>query len=735
MLPSVEEIIGIFQEGDQEQKLVFVENCPFPKCKEEAKQLITQNATPEAVYQALEFLARGGLESGEYLLAERIAESCYLLARISFDLNLGDAFVLRYYAGLGAIHWMSALQLQGDFKQLNNLVEGPLSWLRQTGDADNYEQLRLKKVESFLDLEEFNKAQKAFKEINESRLSATNLIQFTSIEYRIRMRKGGKTQLPIDFIEPEGKANSGLELLSAREEAAVRKKITEASYLLTDPLKGNDSVEIAKVEPDLISGRDWMRDHHFPRAENDACWSLYLAYNRTHREELAVEQLQRIRSNLENARSQVTDPAERSRLLERFPYLYPCLCTLYYKLERYEDLLEAMEASKSRVLADQVTREKGEAATERNFSLLVKELAPMLGRLKSHYYSCFVDDDCVYGVLLTSRGRLKASRTTINRERIEYYASISNPELWGQPDPIDPVRRRIPEDLTQKLSPFVEVLKTALESREISEGDHICYSAHGALRHIPLHYVDMGGNQLVDYFSLSQIPGAYALHRIMGQKPNIPKKYIALDVPSVQDMNGKEGPRAPGEMVRWLERNMKDGQLLRGEEADLESLVQSDPGACILHFNTHAIAQKDKDPGLVLAAGQKLPDLALLNRGGAEEHILTPEEVLKPEFDISGSHITYQSYVASPSKKGFRGDPPGLEWSFLHRGAASILSPNWPLPARSTTIFINTFYKNWLELGYSRAKAWRATVLELKGSNQGINTRIWAAFSLSGDWR
>ena len=735
MQTSVEEIIGIFQDGDQEQKLGFVESCSSSRFKEQAKQAIIKHVEPEATYQALDFLTRGSLESEEYLFAERLAESCYLLARISFDLNLGDAFILRYFAGRGAINWMSALQLQGDFKQLNNLVDGPLSWLRQTGDADNYEQLRLMKVESFLDLEEFNKAQKAFKEINESRLSATNLLRFASVEYRIRMRKGGRTQLPIDFVEPDEKANSGLEGLSAREEAAVRKKITEASYLLTDPLKGSDSVEIAKVEPDLISGRDWMRDHHFPRAENDACWSLYLAYNRTHREELAVEQLQRIRSNLENARSQVTDPAERSRLQERFPYLYPCLCTLYYKLERYEDLMEAMEASKSRVLADQVTRERGEAATERDFSLYVKDLGPMLGRLKSHYFTCFVDDDCVYGVLLTSRGILKASKTTINKERIDYYASISNPELWGQPDPIDPIRRRIPEDLSQKLSPFMEVLRTALESREISEGDHICYSAHGALLHIPFQYVDIGGNQLVDFFSLSQIPGAYALHRILSQKSHIPEKYIALDVPSVQDMNGKDGPRAPGELVRWLEKNLKNGLLLKGEEADLETLVQSAPDACILHFNAYAIEQKDNEPGLVLAAGQKLPDLTLLKRGGAEEHILTPEALLKPELDFSGSHITWKAFIARPTKKGFRGDPPGLEWAFLYRGAASILSPNWPLPARSTTFFINTFYKNWLELGYSRAKAWRATVLELKGSEQGSHPSIWAAFSLSGDWR
>jgi CHAT domain-containing protein len=104
-------------------------------------------------------------------------------------------------------------------------------------------------------------------------------------------------------------------------------------------------------------------------------------------------------------------------------------------------------------------------------------------------------------------------------------------------------------------------------------------------------------------------------------------------------------------------------------------------------------------------------------------------------LNLSGSHITYQAYIPTPAKTGLKGDPPGLEWAFMHKGASSILSPNWKLPARSAALFMNTFYKNWLELGYSRAKAWRATVLALKNGDPGAHPSIWAGFSLSGDWR
>jgi len=743
MRPTVEEIIEIFQGDDPDQKLAFLDSCSIRQFYKEAKKAIEARPAPEMNYQALDFLARGCLESGHYKLAEQISESYYLLARSSLDLNLGDAFILRFFAGRGVLNWMLALQYQGEHKVLSKLIEDALSWLKATGDADNYELLRMKKVESLLDLKEHRKAQNLFKEINESKLSSINLVQYRAIEYRIRIGKGGKTQLPIDFTEPEKKEVSETQALPIEEESLVRQRITEASYLLTDPMKGSDADEILKVEPDLIAGRDWMRDQHFPRAENDACWSLYLAYNRTNRDELAVEQLQRIRSNIENARSRISDPAERARLMERFPYLYPCLCTLYFKLGRFEELMEAIEASKSKILADMHTQLSGEAATEREFSIALKELPPILKRLSSHYYSCFVDDDCVYGVLLTSSGIIKASKTIINKERIAYYASISNPELWGQPDPIDPVVRRIPEDLPQKLSPFTVLFKTALENHEINEGDHICYSSHDALLNLPFHYVDFNGKQMVDFFSLSQIPGAHALHQILKRRAFVPEKYVQIEVPSLQDLNEKQKLRALREPGQWLVNHMKEGFRLVGEEADMEAVANASLEGSILHFSTHGRYPGDKTPGkasdqtpgLVLAANQKLPDLVLMNRGGAEEHILTPEKVLNQTMDLSHSHITIQACVSGPSRKGLKADPPGLDWAFLQKGASSILSSNWQAPADTFAQFINSFYKNWLEQGYSRAEAWRSTVIELKGTELTAHPYHWAAISLIGDWR
>lgn len=738
MLPTVEEILEVFQWGSQERKVTFIDTCPIELFKDLARQVADKEATMENTCQLLDFLSRGSLESEQFGLSERISESCYLLARSSCDLNLGDTFKLRVFAGRATLNWITALQLQGDYKQIENLIDEPLGWLQKSGDADNFNLLCIKKVETLLDLNLYREAKKSFKKIVESKLSAIQRIQYRAIEYRIRIGKSKKAQLPIDFGEPERdekESMSSFRGFMGLDEDMVRKKILDASYLLADPVKGMDPDEIEKIEPDLLNGRDWMRDHNFTATENDACWSLYLAYNRSKRAELAVEQLQRIRSNTESVRRTISDPAARSRLAERFPYLYACLCTLFYDLGRYEDLLEAIEASKSRIQADMITQISEKPATEREFTKEIKEVPKVLARLNSHYCTFYVDDECVYIVILTATGKIRASKIDIRRERIAYYSSISNPEHWGP---------EIPEDLPQELSPFTDLIKYLLKKREIKEGDHICYSTHDAFLNIPFQYIHFKGEHLVDYFSLSQIPGIFALLKIMKRSAFEPKRYVHVEVPSMQEAKDKEALmafRGPGECLYEL---VSDGVHLAGEEADMDKLAGTELKESVLHFGVHGKLPENRirrnmDPyrssGLMLASRSKLPDLVLLGKGIGEEHRMTPEKIIKRELNFSNSHITLQDGVGGLAERGRGGFPPGIEWAFLQNGASSILSANWSCSAKTTTLFMNAFYKNWLENGYSRADAWRQAVIELKNSKTTSDPFHWAAFSLIGDWR
>jgi tetratricopeptide (TPR) repeat protein len=777
---SANEIFKIFKKGNQNERIEFVEACPSIPFKEQALQS-AKSSIPEMVPQSMDFLAQGCLLSGNYELGERIARSCYLLAREGYEANQGDTMTLRMIAGRAALSWMTALQNRGLHKDIVKLIDEPLEWLQSIGDTDNLYMVLLKRVEAELDLEEYDEAEKYLNEIDESSLPTLTQVQYRAVKYRIDQHKGGGTDLPGEVKEPgrrdildalkpligdtetEATREDSLDYYKtlkgiagriidskfggasgALNDLTVKQRIIDASYLFTDPEKGNDPKEIAKIEPILIFGRDWMKEHNFPDTENDACWSLYLAYSRTNRDEQALEQLRRIRANTENARSRIADPVERARLSERYPHLYASLCKLFYKLGRYEELIEAIEASKSRILADIQTQKTGKPATEREFSKALNELPDWLKKLTSHYLTTFVDDDWMFCVMQTSSGHIEATKINISKEKVSYFGSICNPKLWRQPDPVDPLGPRIPDDLPQQLSPLIEFVGPLLGEGEIKEGEHLCYSPHDALLTIPFHYIEFDGRPLVELFSLSRIPGAHSLYHIFNLNAQRPEHFIHVEVPCRQDLENQAKINAFKEAGKWLNKHMKTGTILVHEEADIGKLVSTNLQDKLLHFATHGRFPDGKsniDPnplkssGLILSANEDLPDLEILGKGGGEEHVLSPEKISDLKLDFSHSHVTLQACVSGLAKRGFGGDPLGLEWAFLQNGAASILCTNWQTSAQSTSKFATTFYDYWLKKGNSRARAWRNTVLEFKNADKTSDPYHWAAFSLIGDWR
>ena len=777
---SVNEITKIFKNGNKNERIELVKAYPSMPFKEQALQA-TQSSIPEMVPQSMDFLALGCLQSGNYELGKRISKSCYLLGREAYESGQGDSMTLRMITGRAALNWMTALQNQGLHQEIVNLIKEPIEWLQSIADTDNLYMLLLKKVEAALDLEEYDEAEKYLNEIDESSLPSLTQVQYRTLKYRIEQHKGKGTSLPSEIKSPGRKelldtfkpligskdSNKTQEdsldyyknlkdmageiinsmfggATGALNDITVRQKIIEASYLFTDPEKGYDPKEIAKIEPILIFGRDWMKKHNFPDTENEACWSLNLAYNRTNRDEQAVEQLQRIRTNIENARSKISDPTERARLSERYPYLYASLCLLYHRLGRYKELMEAIEASKSRILADIQTKKTGKPSTEREFSKALDELPVWLKKLSSHYLTTFVDDEWMFCVIQTSSGHIEATKLDISKENINYFASISNPSLWGQPDIDNLWAPKIPDDLPQQLTPLVEFLSPLLDDGQIKKDQHLCYSPHDALLNIPFHYIELDGKPLVELFSLSRIPGVHSLDQVFKRNAPIPKYFTHVEVPARQDMKNPAKLDALKEAGKWLNKNIKKGSMLIHEKADIKKLGITNLQDKLIHFATHGQfpdgkAKIDPNPfkssGLILSANNKLPDLEILGKDQGGEHILSPEKILNLGLDFSNSHVTLQACVSGLAKRGYGGDPLGIEWALLQNGAVSILSTNWYTSAQTTTQFATTFYNYWLKKGFSRAEAWRNTVLEFKNNKKTSAPYHWAAFSLIGDWR
>ena len=836
---SIEQVIEIFRSSDATKRADFIEACSFTKWAEEAL-IAAKSNIPEMKANALDFAALGCIQNGSFELGAKLGEAGYRLALEGYTSGTGDKNNYRMIAGRNALNWMNSLQRLGQHEELINRIGEPIVWLSSIGDRDTLGMLLLKRVEAELDLENFDRAERLLQEIDTKALSVFELTSYRSHEYRIVQHKGGGTSLPEEEKAPGPKDlkqvlfGSNFEeeqapdlkaltkVLSGKEgkkvddetwkrylqtsqtysqykdvagkitsslfggsdnEFTVRQKITEANYLFMDPKKGRDPTEIKQIIPVLLDGRDWMKQHNLPDSENDAAWGLYLCYNRTNRENLAAEELLRIRSNIEKARSKVVDPIERARLSERYPYLHASLCQMLYKAEcnlkehleaiesgkaripadlqtqqyreelleaiqQYrEELLEAIESGKARILADLQTQRSGRPANDRQFTKTIQQLPELMKRLGTHYLTTFVDDDGIYCVIVTNSGEIRSHFVEIERETLEWLASIRDPSKWGTRENL--YAPRIPSNVPQQLAPIVKWLWPLYsELGLLKSGDHICYSPHDALLAIPFHYIDFGGKPMVEYFSMSRVHGAHTLAETLRLESTVPDSFSAVQAPSTDDQKDPNKLADFERPINWLKENLAVAGIFKDEEADIIHLGRTFQHQ-VVHFATHGIFPEspfeklDPNPysssGVVLAANGNLPDLSKLYKSLEKriscDHLLTPANFLQQGFDFLNSHVTLQACVSGLAKRGYGGDALGLEWALLQLGATSILSTHWDVLAQTTSEFTVRFYNRWLNKRESRASAWRNTMLELRNEPATSNPSHWAAFSLSGNWR
>ena len=560
---------------------------------------------------------------------------------------------------------------------------------------------------------------------------------------------------------------SGYELKNNSNEAQkiqLQKKIRNACLIFTDPIKGRDQIEIQKSLTVLQEARRLARQNYFIEDENDALWGLYLCYSRSQQEDLAIESLQSLRRNLESLRSKISDPMKRAGIFTKFPYLFASLCQLLCRAGRSEELLEAVEGAKGRVLADVLTESRGEIIEDSTFTEPVKYLPELMQQVHAHYLSYFVDDESTYAVLVAKDGSMYSQEITLGKETLREWSKEVNPKPWGTTTYNGEARIDIPDDLPDRLAKLVSWLEPFAKSGLIKQEDHICYCPDEELHLIPLHYVTFLNEPLVKYVSLSRIYGASALVSILKQSPGYFSQAIAIQVPYEHEKSkSQKGERFHSKLQqldlapKWLVENLLT-QYLKEEKADLQALRNLNLRNKLIHFSTHGIfphkdksfSGKDENPytnsGLMLAAEEKLPVRNVMdakNPNVFTKHLLTPKKILdkdiNPNLNFSESHISLMACVSGLSKEGIGGDALGLEWAFLLAGASSLLGTHWNVPAAAAAEFSLRFYDKWLNQRFPRYAAWRETVLELMSYEWKLykhcSTYYWAAFSLTGDWR
>ena len=211
----------------------------------------------------------------------------------------------------------------------------------------------------------------------------------------------------------------------------LQKQIRNACLIFADRIKGKDQIEIQKSLTVLQEARRLARQNNFIEDENDALWGLYLCYSRSQQEDLAIESLQSLRRNLESLRSKISDPMKRAGIFTKFPYLFASLCQLLCRAGRSEELLDAMEGAKGRVLADVLTESRGEIIEDSTFTEPVKYLPELMQQVHAHYLSYFVDDESTYAVLVAKDGSMYSQEITLGKETLREWSKEVNPRTLG----------------------------------------------------------------------------------------------------------------------------------------------------------------------------------------------------------------------------------------------------------------------------------------------------------------
>jgi hypothetical protein len=515
-------------------------------------------------------------------------------------------------------------------------------------------------------------------------------------------------------------------------EIAVRARIREATSIFVHGKPGADALRhsLGELEQALdAAGRLGITEH-----ENDALWGLYLCHNRLGNPSSAADALIALRGNLERLRGGIRDPLKRGGIFSTYRFLFNGLCEQLYRSGRPAELLEAIESSKGRVIADRLTASTGDAMDDAAAYRAVARLPALARRGRFHYLTYFVDESRVYAAFVTKDGAILAPEpAAIADHELRAAAAHVDPRQWPSGPAAPPTQ----------LAPLVAWLDDLLTQGVVARDDHICYSADDDFNNVPLHYLRFRDGILLDYFSVSRVHSAFHLERVLSrERTGAPDSFVGIVVPMRQEMERPDAEPflknldAP---IAWLARNGLSGKTLRDDATPAR--IAAEPLAHrVVHFSAHGHFPLDggnpfRESFLVLADEAGLPDAAAV-ASGTHRGRLTPAYILEAGLDLEGSHVSMMACVGGLAKEGIAGDALGLDWAFIQAGAAVLVSAHWNVSAAAAARFFTRFYARWVDDGQPRAAAFRATLLELLGKDRSADAlSLWSAFSLTGDFR
>jgi hypothetical protein len=236
---------------------------------------------------------------------------------------------------------------------------------------------------------------------------------------------------------------------------------------------------------------------------------------------------------------------------------------------------------------------------------------------------------------------------------------------------------------------------------------------HGALHYLPFHALYDGEAYLIERHQATYQPGISFLEYC---QPRPPESRAGRRSRALGIGNSRRG-RLPNTVLEArLFAEIFNGHTLLENQATRKRILQSLPGAWLLHFACHGDFRADNPlfSGLDLADGW-----------------LTTLDIFNLRLDAT--LVTLSACQTGRSVVGGGDELLGLMRAFLAAGAASLVMSHWLVEDRSAAQLMETFYRG-LAGGETKAAALRAAQLHLLRGEDRLNAHpyFWAPFFLTG---
>lgn len=530
----------------------------------------------------------------------------------------------------------------------------------------------------------------------------------------------------------------------AETELTMRKKSRQASSIFhpNSPIPPT-AEQIQNSMTELMEVYNWAKANNSKDLLNDAIWGRYLCNSRLNNDSKAADALVELRTSLEAQRAGIVDPVKRGGAFSTYPELFNVLCERLQNTGRYFELLESIEASKGRAIADILTRKQNKPVPDADIYGAISNLKTLTQKHQFNYLSFYLDryagEAIIYMVMMCKDGETYGiDPVRLDEKLLNSALANINPARWGQPGN----RGRKKPNASIIMQPLGKLIKKLFEGGILQTGDHICYTADEQLNNLPLHYLPFAGGLLIDSFSFSRIHNAAQLESLLENAFDKPDHAEVFIVPTIQDTESGNWPgkfeQSFNRPAATLSRHIET-EVLKDQQVSLSTLKNRKLQQAILHFSTHGVTEMGtKNPyngsGLVISDGQHLPDKDEIANGDFT-CVLTPQKLVDSDLDLHNSHVSLMACVSGLSREGLGGDALGLDWALVNAGARSILSSHWMISAGRAAEFFDRFYQFWLGENQSKAMAFQNAIQDLHKSSSAENMHQWSAFSLSGDWR